>query len=491
MITRFVKYSVLAIFTLTCSLIWAAESAARGGLDCNGLSPISHNVKRYMACADPHGEYGERFYDNGVYVGHDEPSVRFLSSKHNSGSSMVWRLTLPKKDPVPTQSGSSVANFELTPAIWLSLALCDSNSYPQNPCKPGSDRNTGSGLTTDAGSALLELQFYPPGFPLISCDATHWCAALNIDSLECNYGFAFCNANCEEPVNFALLQTDGIPPGPPAPGQQTAATFTPNGKTLLMNAGDDLLILVEDTRYGLLTAVFDLTSRAHGFMIASGSRGFAHTDLNSCKTIPYSFHPEYDTAKLDNIVPWAALLANVNLAVETGHFELGAKGDSDSDDSDCIAGPPIAGCVDSASGGDLDFDGPPYLPDWPDGSRHHPHSILIGAANGQGIGPMSFSDEGDERPSGYAQLMFETEVGYSEVNCDLATGKGCVVPPAGAKFYPFFSQVEKEGNCLLAFGNDIPVRTKNDFGKDAQYGSPTPFDLGNISSAPMPNPCKP
>ena len=49
----------------------------------------------------------------------------------------------------------------------------------------------------------MEMQFYPPGFPpfvdAISCDNTHWCAALTIDSLECTYGFATCNANCEEP----------------------------------------------------------------------------------------------------------------------------------------------------------------------------------------------------------------------------------------------------------------------------------------------------
>jgi hypothetical protein len=502
MMTQFAKYSTLLAFGLTCSLMCPAQTATvGGGLDCNGLSPISHNVKRFMACTDPRATGDERFEDNGRYIGHDEPSVRFLSSRPKSGSNMVWRLTLPKKDPVPTQSGSRVATFELTPAIWISLALCDSNSYPQNPCKPASDRNTGTGVTTDAGSAVLELQFYPPGLaPALSCDATHWCAALNIDSLECNYGFAVCNANCTEPVNFAFLQTNGIPPGPPAPGQQTAASFTPNAQTLLMNPGDDLLITIKDTRGGLLTAVFDRTTGAEGFMVAGGSSGFEHTDLNSCQTTPYNFHPEFSSAKIQNAVPWAALVANVNLAVETGHFELGATGDMDADDSECFTGPPIDGCLDFSTGGDLDFDGPPYRRDWPDGSRRHPSPVLIGAANGRGIGPMSFTHREhsadddhseDENFVGYSALMFESDVPYSDSNCDFTTGKGCVAPPAGAKFYPFYSQIGKGRDCELAFGNDIEDETTNDFGKDAQYGSPTPGDLGNLSSAAMPNPCTP
>ena len=65
----------------------------------------------------------------------------------------------------------------------------------------------------------MEMQFYPPGyvqqFDGFSCDATKWCAALTIDSLECTFGFATCNNNCEEPVNFAYLQTNGVPSGPP------------------------------------------------------------------------------------------------------------------------------------------------------------------------------------------------------------------------------------------------------------------------------------
>ena len=48
-----------------------------GELDCNGLSPIQTALKADLACADPRGSWGGRFYENGSYIGHDEPSVRF------------------------------------------------------------------------------------------------------------------------------------------------------------------------------------------------------------------------------------------------------------------------------------------------------------------------------------------------------------------------------------------------------------------------------
>ena len=67
----------------------------------------------------------------------------------------------------------------------------------------------------------MELQLYPPGNPpyidSASCDDSHWCAALTIDSLECTGAFALCNTNCEEPANVAFIQKNGVPTGGPAP----------------------------------------------------------------------------------------------------------------------------------------------------------------------------------------------------------------------------------------------------------------------------------
>ena len=71
--------------------------------------------------------------------------------------------------------------------------MCDPKSYPQNPCTPDSDTNTGLSDPNGAGSAFMELQLYAPGYtPFVdseSCSKTKWCAALTIDSLECNVGW--------------------------------------------------------------------------------------------------------------------------------------------------------------------------------------------------------------------------------------------------------------------------------------------------------------
>lgn len=507
--TRLLRIICVGVFALAFSggfgpAARAQSAAAGGGLDCNGWSPISKNI-RPMACTDPHGgSSGKRFYDNGWYIGHDEPDVQFYSNNPGSGNNMVYRITLPQRDPAPTQSGSSVAWFELTPALWFSLALCDPSSYPQNPCTPDSDKNTGIGLPTDAGVAVLELQLYPPGWPpfvsAISCDQTHWCGALTLDSLECTYNFAVCNPNCTEPVNFAYLQDNGVPTGPPAPGQQTLASYTPNAHTLLLNPGDQLAVTIRDTADGVLTRIDDLTTGRRGYMVAAAKNGFANTNLTTCQTTPFNFHPEYSTAKAQNVATWTALQANVNFAVETGHFELP---DGDADDTECSTGATISGCIDFSSGGDLDFDGPPYLADWPDGSRNHPRPLYLGALNGMGVGPMSFGSSGSGNPSGYPNIQFKTDVALSDYQCNAVTGAGCMVPPNGAAFYPYFVQLgsNENGNqngdggsapCRFAFGADLPGTT-NDFGKDRQYGPFTtvlPVVYGNAGPV-MRNPCTP
>jgi hypothetical protein len=177
-------------------------------------------------------------------------------------------------------------------------------------------------------------------------------------------------------------------------------------------------------------------------MIAGRKSGFANTNISNCETTPFDFHPEYSTAKPEN--------------------------------------------------GDLDFDGPPYRPDWPDGTSNHPSPILIGSVSRNGVGPSSFSLFGGYSTP-YPSLQFETDIPASEVlsvpPCNTISGFGCVVPPVGAEFYPFYSQLGKGDDCRLTFGNDIPGRTTNDFGKDAQYGSPTARFGGTLASGPIPNPC--
>jgi hypothetical protein len=305
-------------------------------LDCNGWSPKYKTVRQMAGanCTDPikivNGK-AYRFVDNHWYIGHDEPSVKFISNYPTSGYNMTYLMKMPR-DPAaaPTPSGSVTHYGQLSVAPWFGLALCDGKSYPQNPCTPRSDTN--SGLISDpnsAGSAFMELQFYPPGFtPLndgVSCDPTKWCAALNIDSLECTFGFATCNNNCIEPVNFAFLQTNGVPAGPPSPQLTNESTFTPNGNTLKINPGDVVQTSISDPPQGFTTVVRDLTTHQTGIMVASAANGFMNTNIADCSGTPFSFHAEYNTAAQQNQTPWAALEGGVLMQQEIGHSEVCAS----------------------------------------------------------------------------------------------------------------------------------------------------------------------
>ena len=318
-----------------------AKTAATGAvtpnpaneLDCNGWSPKYKAVaaKAGSLCTDPikilNGK-ATRFADNGWYVGHDEPSVKFISSQPGSGNTMTYVMKL-SRDPraAPTPSGSVTDYGQLSPAPWFGLPICDPKSYPQNPCTPDSDTN--SGLISDpngAGSAFMELQFYPPGFtPLtdaVSCSATKWCGAMTIDSLACTFNFATCNNNCIEPVNFALLQTNGVPAGPPSPQLANVSTFTPNRHTLMFNPGDVVVTSISDPPQGFTAVVRDLTTHQTGFMTASAANGFMNTNIADCSGTPFTFHAEYSTAKQQNQVPWAALEGGVLMQQEIGHGEV-------------------------------------------------------------------------------------------------------------------------------------------------------------------------
>src|SRR5580693_4134426 len=306
-------------------------------MDCNGHSPKYKDVKQDLGglCTDPNGGVWKgksyRFEDNGVYVGHDEPSIKFISSAAGSGNNFTYvnRLSIdPRGKPtISANAKNPRADYaELSPAPWFGLPICDPGSYPQNPCTPDSDSNSGAiNDPNAAGSAFLEVQLYPPGYqPFVdspSCDATHWCVALTIDSLESEFNFAGLNPACEEPTNFAFLQRNGAPTGPPSPQLADVSTFTPNAHTLLMNQGDSLALSLRDTPQGLLVVANDLTTHQTGYMVASGKNGFMNTNPTTCDGTPFNFHPEYNTAQQQNQVPWAALEGGVLMEQEMGHFE--------------------------------------------------------------------------------------------------------------------------------------------------------------------------
>src|SRR5215470_15669605 len=105
----------------------------------------------------------------GHYVGHDEPSLAFYSHKPGSGNHMSYNITLPKEPSAsnPNQVNKSYS-FELSGADWFSMVLCDTQSFPEQvkTCPPDTDSNILNPSTSPkhAGTAFMEMQFYPPGW---------------------------------------------------------------------------------------------------------------------------------------------------------------------------------------------------------------------------------------------------------------------------------------------------------------------------------------
>src|SRR5690349_2873491 len=86
------------------------------GLDC---------AVRSQACAEVYDS--EAVFGQDVYVGHDEPSNLFYSSTPGSGNRNSYLLQLPKDPPTlpnGTDSGGTF-NFQLHPAFWFGMAMCD------------------------------------------------------------------------------------------------------------------------------------------------------------------------------------------------------------------------------------------------------------------------------------------------------------------------------------------------------------------------------
>jgi hypothetical protein len=335
---------------VTSSRVTAARSVTPNKvsmMDCNGWSPKYKSVAGpdfRMHCVDPRGkrpgpgntpwvvgaktyQSNGRFMDNGHYVGHDEPSVKFISSAANSGNTMTYIMKMPTEPSARANNSGTIIHYaELSPAPWFGLPMCDPGSYPQNPCTPDSDSNIGTNTANAAGSAFMELQLYPPGFtPFaddVSCSQTKWCSALTIDSLESLFNFKDINTSCEEPSNFAFLQTNGVPTGPPSPQLSDLATFTPNAHTLLIGDGDVIKLSITDPVSGFTATIHDLTTGQTGTMTASAANGFMNTNYKTCAGTPFTFHAEYATAAPQNQVPWAALQGGVLMEQETGHSEV-------------------------------------------------------------------------------------------------------------------------------------------------------------------------
>ncbi len=452
-----------------------------GGLDCNGFSTVQAPVDLNLQCRQPLGPNGV-YADNGYYVGHDEPTVDFYSNVPGSGNNMTYKFVLPQ-DPSAATSFHSYKDYV---TFWVGMDLCDNQSYPQNSCLPDSDLNTGMGIySNDAGSAFMELQFYPPAWPQfvqnVSCSLTQWCVAMNIDSLECTFRFLFCNPVCEEPVNFAFLTPNGIPIAPPSPQHQNSESFDfpPNPNVFLMNSGDIILASLHDTPNGLETFVKDLTTGKSAFMIASAADGFMNTNIANCLGTPYSFHPEYSSAGPNNLLPWGALQNNIAIDVEIGHYQIFDH--NDADDTSCPGIPPGQTHVACLST-DFDYDGFSYVQKaWPStvhATTLNAMPVTFLPLTSARIGPQS-------NGKAYPIFQLATETGYTlgsppDNACNLLVPNSCSVQnldflPTYAGFYPYYSTV----GCNLVFGNVNKGHNVNTFAGIAGYGPSIPTYEGS------------
>jgi hypothetical protein len=233
-------------------------------------------------------------------------------------------------------------------------------------------------------------------------------------------------------------------------------------------------------------------------MTASPANGFGQVvfdpNATNCTVNPYAFHPMYSTASEHTRLTWTAHSYNVAFSDEIGHFEYcnavsGPGGDCttagvndpgglDSDDSYCFVPPfmppiqstrvKVGGCLAT----DIDFDGVPYQNTWP--------GSLSSQAQNAALNPSSvlFTSPLFNGSQSYSRVAFETDLPRIEVfgapnNCNRTTGAGCVNPPAGANFYPFFSTGTAGGHCVWQLGGGNIPGTTNTFGGSsaAEFGS--------------------
>jgi hypothetical protein len=445
----------------------------------------------------------------GEYSGHDEPAITFYSNRPGSGNNLNTVLTIPKDPPTPPrQDGSGgTFNFQLHPAFWFSVVLCDTQSSPNftHVCNPDTDANIFDNPDPNApdyighhpGSAFLELQFYPPGGLNTCSDPAQWCVAMAIFSFNFQdlTGKAN-NRDCRrrvglEPANFAFLTTNGISQflADPLSVDPNPLFTTVPGELLKMNPGDKVRVSIRDTADGLKAELRDLTTGIAGSMTASIANGFAQVNFVpdpdpahpsiTCSSTPYAFHPQFSTASEHTRAVWTAHTVNVAFSDEIGHYELcsavnfqGGRcigtspadphGPDFDDRRGCFSGDflalfglqPIGACI----AGDLDFDGTPYHFNWP-GTGDPATDVQIHSSPVRFTSPRfrrqrhgDGDDDGEDsrgRLRQFSRVAFETDTPISEFatnpTCNLLTGAGCTNPPAGTQFYPIYSTTRGHG----------------------------------------------
>ena len=195
----------------------------------------------------------------------------------------------------------------------------------------------------------------------------------------------------------------------------------------------------------------------------------------------------YSTSSEHTRVPWAAHSYNVAFSDEIGHFEYCDRANvhgtcvnpglndqkKDADDVGCFNADAslrirIGGCIAT----DNDFDGVSYQNTWP-GSLTDPR--VDAARNPQSI---RFSSPTFNGGLNYSRVGFEADLPRIEAAdfggiCNRDTGAGCVNPPPGSNFYPFFSTRNSSSvGCFWQLGGAHIPGTTNTFGGSsaAEFG---------------------
>jgi hypothetical protein len=350
---------LVSIPLLVAGTVFAGMPMMQAGA---GLQHRTINCQNDPRCLEVHDWQSAGFE---YYVGHDEPSMLFYSNKPGSGNNSTYKLTLPTQPAaIPDAAGSTSTtwDFQLHPAFWFGMIICNPDSYPNQTktCAADSDSNI-KPLAQAPGQAFLELQFYPPGYFPTSCTAKRWCVAMVIWSLAQDpINGTQLNGACTSQIggleypNLAYLTKSGTPTGPPNPIDLNGASFTPTNDWLLMNQGDQVTVSIHDSAHGLQTIVEDATTHTIGSMTASAANGFGTVDYQpngtACNLNPYDFHPEYSTSQPPGMVAcpagvfpnnaaggnstepvctdqggtrvqWAAHSYNISYSDEVGHWD--------------------------------------------------------------------------------------------------------------------------------------------------------------------------
>ena len=462
-----------------------------------------------------------------VNSGLDKPSLVFYSDVPGSGNNVVYHLVLPKEPLVSSRPGSTggTFNYQLFSAFEFGMVLCDNQSSPMftSVCVPDSDsnifdnpdQNTPDFVSHHPGSAVLEVQFYPPGGLNTCSDPKRWCVAMTITSLTFqNRTETINSADCLrrggfQPVNFAYLTLDGVAQtaaDPLNPDHAAKVRVIP-GKTFRMEPGDRLVLSIHDTPEGVQAVVRDLDSDTTGSMTASPANGFAQLNFDpdpdpanpseTCTSNPYAFHPMYATSNEHTRSSWLSHPSNISFTAIIGNFEgcdaISQEGGSctqpegsdvtpDRDDRvNCFSSSflgsfglqPVGGCFVA----DIDFDSLSYQFAWPGtgdprtDSLTKPSPIRFSSPQFHAVGKGELRD--------FNRVAFESEAPAVEAlgggvspPCEALSpdGAGCVQPPAA--FYPIFSTGHGEGGCQWQFGGPNIRGTIDNFGGNAaaEYG---------------------